>query len=674
MDIGKSTTLSESRIDRAISLLASPFENWDDFFKAAVHAVSIGLDCKWAVIGELAPGGTSVNVLAFWNDGELAEPFTYDLAEGPCEEVYDRNRKDVHHFYPDRVTDLFPDFDLLKALGAKAYRGELFYDANGDPAGHVVALMDEAAGDSQEIRALFRLISQRTGAEYRRWKLQGALGKSERRYRNLVEMLPDNVITYRDGTIVYANATAANTLGAEAPAELVGESVADILHPEDRPDLVQRSRIVPGDSASFRRAVRRFRTQEGVYFPCETSCCEIEMDDAVATVVVFRDISRRRKLESQLRQSQKLEAVGKLTGGMAHDFNNLLAIIQGNAEILADEPNDERAIDAIERATQRGAELCTRMLAFGRRQTLVARPIDLCHLLGEFAGLIVRTIGAGLEIELDLAEDCWPIRADESQLETTVLNLALNARDAMPTGGTLTIACRNTSLDAGSAAAIGELEPGDYVLLSVTDTGAGMEPGVLCKAFEPFFTTRDSGIGSGLGLSMVHGFVKQSGGHTVINSTPGAGTTVEIYLPRESGRPTATRPETKPGAPRGAGETVLLIEDDPDVRHLTEQMLLKLGYVVQAVGAVAPARKALMNNPDIALIVSDIMLPGGANGVDFAREVREGDFDVKILFMSGYPAETVRDKIFLDDKSAFMRKPFRRHELAVKIRSLLDRP
>ncbi len=327
-------------------------------------------------MGELVDTGDAVRVLAFWNGTELADPFTYSLAGGPCEVVYATNRDDVHHFYPSGVTRLFPEFDLLADLGAEAYRGELFLDSARRPAGHVVALMSEPESDSAEIRALFRLIAQRVGAEFRRWKLDAALARSEERYRRLLDFLPDCVVIHRNGRVIYANSSATDALGAARREEVVGRPSLDLTHPDEWEAAGQRMGLSASGAEVTRETTRRYKRMDGTWFTGESSEVRVDFDDGVSTVDVFRDVTQRHRLEEELLQAKKLEAVGKLTGGVAHDFNNLLAVIRGNIDVLAAEGATQERVGAIVRATERGAELTDRLLSFARRQTLVPTTIE----------------------------------------------------------------------------------------------------------------------------------------------------------------------------------------------------------------------------------------------------------------------------------------------------------
>jgi PAS domain S-box-containing protein len=395
---------------------------------------------------------------------------------------------------------------------------------------------------------------------------------------------------------------------------------------------------------------------------------------AVGVGTISTDISAHRRAQEELRQAQKMEALGQLTGGVAHDFNNLLAVILGNLELLQErlEDGSDMAIlveDALE-AARAGGELTHRLLAFGRRQTLHPQAIDLRQLITDMARMLERTLGETVEVVKVLPERLWPIEVDRHQVETSLLNLALNARDAMVGGGTLTIEAANVDHDlpAGSP----ELAPGRYVMIAVRDTGTGMTADVVEHAFQPFFTTKDTGQGSGLGLSMVYGFVKQSGGSIAIASAPGRGSTVRIFLPRARGTPAGIAPpQVERG--RGRGETILVVEDRSDVRKLTCRLLSGLGYRVLEAGDGRAALDLLQGPAAIDLMLADVVLPGAIGGVALARRARACRPALKVIHMSGYAPEVLAERSgALEPGIGMIKKPFGKDVLADILRSTLD--
>jgi PAS domain S-box-containing protein len=391
---------------------------------------------------------------------------------------------------------------------------------------------------------------------------------------------------------------------------------------------------------------------------------------------VHIDITEEKRAADQLRQAQKMEAIGNLTGGMAHDFNNLLGVIIGNLDLAARfVPDGGEAKQLVQEATEAalsGAELTRRLLAFARQQPLRPQVIETNDLVGNIVRLLRRTLGENIEITLDLADGLWPVVADPAQLEAAITNLATNARDAMPRGGRLVIATGNRQLDADYAAAHVEVAPGDYVAVEVTDSGTGMAPEVAERIFEPFFTTKQPGKGTGLGLSMVFGFIKQSGGHINVYSEAGVGTTFRLYLPQATSE-TASRTETvERAAPsRGRGETVLAVEDNERLRRLVMRQLQGLGYRPIVAADATEALGALEREP-VDVLFSDIVMPGPLDGVGLAQQVRERWPSVKVVLTSGFPGGKLDDQLGAPEAAVrVLSKPYRVEDLGAALREVL---
>ena len=401
-------------------------------------------------------------------------------------------------------------------------------------------------------------------------------------------------------------------------------------------------------------------------------------DGRPVLVGICQDITERENAAAQLRQAQKMEAVGQLTGGLAHDFNNLLAVIIGNLDFLQEEmPGgsvSEPLGDAMA-AALRGAELTRQLLAFSRRQPLNAKSIDLNQLISGMKALWRRTLGESVEVRIKLADDLWLTEADSSQVESAVLNLVINARDAMPTGGILTVETRNASIEAQADNVAADMEPGDYSVITVSDTGSGMSSETAAQAFEPFFTTKAVGAGSGLGLSMIYGFAKQSRGHVRIYSEMGLGTAVSIYLPRTVENCDASSAEQIDISSAAAkGETVLLVEDDENVRRVTARQLEELAYEVLTASTGLDALAVLEGNPHVHLLVTDIVMPGGMNGVELSERAIDRYPHLRVLHMSGFTQIGMQGRHELRGISNLITKPFRKADLAAKLRELLDAP
>ncbi len=397
-------------------------------------------------------------------------------------------------------------------------------------------------------------------------------------------------------------------------------------------------------------------------------------------VLTISDMTKRAQAEAVLRESQKMQAIGQLTGGIAHDFNNLLTVILGNLELargrLGADPAMQTRIERASWAAQRGAVLTSQLLAVARKQPLAPASIDLAASMPELIPLLRRTLGEDIEIGVLADDGLWPAMADPAQLENAVLNLALNARDAMPGGGRLTIEMRNQVLDEHDVATHHDVAAGDYAMLAVSDTGQGMEVSVLARVFEPFFTTKPDGKGTGLGLPMVFGFVKQSGGHVVIRSEPGRGTTVRLYLPRAEGAaPAPRRPAIAAEPPRGDA-TILVVEDEAAVREVAVEILEGLGYrVLEAEDGEAALRVMAVHGREIALLLTDVVLPGRLRGRELTRQALLACPGLRVLYMSGYTESAIIQDGRLDEGVQLIGKPFQPEELARRVaQRLLEDP
>lgn len=450
-----------------------------------------------------------------------------------------------------------------------------------------------------------------------------------------------------------------------------------LIHKQDRQRSIDNRNAALAEKRPYRFEYRIVRPSGEVRTLAGEALPELdENDEVVAVFGVTQDVTEARERESQLLQAQKMESVGQLTGGVAHDFNNLLAVVIGNLELVEQRLGSDQLLRELIRiaieAAERGGELTHRLLAFSRMQTLQPRPINLNGHIDGMASLLRRTLGGTIEIETMLADDLWATLADPAQLESAILNLALNARDAMPAGGKLSIETSNVVLDDDYVAAPSEMAAGKYVRLMVTDTGTGMPPEVLQRVFEPFYTTKEVGAGSGLGLSMVFGFAKQSGGHVSIYSEEGHGASVKLYLPSTIEH-TERQPAKAPAkAPRGQGEVILVVEDDREVRASTATLLRGLGYQVLEAKDGPSALSLLRDAGPVDLLFTDMVLSGGMTGPEIAKTAALIDPSIKVLYMSGYAENAILRKGRLDDGIDLVQKPFRKVQLATRIRNRLD--
>ncbi|MDO8397943.1 MAG: response regulator [Bradyrhizobium sp.] len=496
---------------------------------------------------------------------------------------------------------------------------------------------------------------------------------ADMRLETLIEQANIGILVHRNFKPILANGEMARIFGYASKDEIQNMPDCKVLVADgewERIEACYRERLDGRDAPVFYDL--KGKKKDGTFIDLENRAFAIQWDDQLAVCSMLTDVTQQRKVEAQLRQSLRLEAVGQMTGGIAHDFNNLLTIIIGNAELIEEssDPALRALAEVARKAAERGAELTGRLLAFSRQQPLDPKAIDINLLISKMDGLIRRAIGGQLEIKTVLPANLWHVFVDPAQLENALLNLAINARDAMPDGGRLTIETSNIRMDEAAVADRG-LAPGDYLLVTVSDTGTGMDRDTLARAFEPFFTTKEVGKGSGLGLSMVYGFVAQSRGHVRIHSAPGQGTSVRIYLPRAADEIALARPEIRDGSlPRGS-EKILLVDDDAMVREMVVMQLQNLGYrVVSAVNG-SQALDLLKREGGFDLLFTDVVMPGGLNGRQLAGEARKLSPGLRVILSSGYADTAVPHQGGLDQGVHLLNKPYRRSDLAKKVREAL---
>mgnify|MGYP001343299391 CR=1 FL=1 len=579
-------------------------------------------------------------------------------------------------FYPDEDVAAGKPARQLEAA-AKAGRFEdtglrLRKDGSTFWANVVISAIRDRSGRLVGFGKITRDISARVAAE-------AQLVEAETRTRNLVHTIfstmADGLVTIDARGIIHSSNATCREMFGRGSEDLTGRKLADLLVPQNG-ERLEAFLDEYRDTGKVRTVTAREATAvrpDGSRFPVEISIGVNEHDGEAHFVVVIRDITERHEAERQLLQAQKMESVGRLTGGIAHDFNNLLTVIIGNLEdVLMRAPEGlKQELASARMAAERSATLIAKLLAYSRRQVLEPEPVELGTLVRGLEDLLRRTLGEDIGLEFAVQEESWPAMADIAQVENAILNLVINSRDAMPNGGKLTIEVANAHLDADYAAQNAELAPGDYVSIAVTDTGTGMSPEVVERAFEPFFTTKSEGKGTGLGLPMIYGFAKQSGGHLKIYSEIGHGTTVRLYLPRHYGTADRRDAPVEREDERGL-ETILVVEDEDMVRGLMVSQLRSLGYDVLEANSGPEALRILAEDRKIDLVLTDVVMPGGITGRELGEEAKRMRPDIKMLYASGYTEDSITHQGKLDPGVIFIAKPFRRHDLAHKVREALE--
>jgi PAS domain S-box-containing protein len=506
------------------------------------------------------------------------------------------------------------------------------------------------------------------------------LKETEERARLIVDAALDAVITIdKTGAVTGWNPQSERIFGWSR-GEALGRPVDETIMPEryrqaHRAGLARY--LATGEAKVLNQRIELVALRRnGEEFPVELAIAPLRRGDSVTFSAFIRDLTQQRAREEQIRQLQRMDAIGRLTGGVAHDFNNLLAIIQGNSELLRrhleDGSEDAEMADDVIGAADRGAELVRRLLAFARMQHLEAESVDLNDRLHNVSGLLQRALGERVQLMINTAKSLWPATIDPTQVDDALVNLAINARDAMPEGGTLTIETQNVTLDEDYAANHLEVTPGDYVMLAVSDTGTGMPPDIVERAFEPFFTTKREGQGTGLGLSQIFGWVKQSRGHIKIYSEVGHGTTIRLYLPRGESLSAAKAAEPEVSTPKG-NETIFVVEDNPNVRRTVVRQLHDLGYRTVEAESGAQALQLIGEGLNFDLLLTDVIMPGGMTGYQLADQLRTECEGLRVLFTSGY-TELAAGNGSLSSANPLLSKPYRKQDLGRAVRAILDEP
>ena len=610
-----------------------------------------------------------------WNKVIYISPAYEEVWGRTCESLYQQPRSWLEAAAEEdfeRVTDevnkkkggdfsqaKFPEYRIVKPDGSVRWISAHFFPVRSE-----LGTVDNIVGITEDI-------TERKLAEE-------ALRQSEAQYRSLIEQSNDAIYLIYEDKFVLINKKFTETLGVTPEeARAPGFNFMELVAPQSRPLVEERSRMVERGEQPPKRYEFVALTKDGKEIEVEASVTNVSYRGETAVQGILRDVSERKRLEAQFRQAQKMEAVGRLAGGVAHDFNNLLTVITGNAELarMTLNPDDPLNYDIqeIRKASDRAADLTRQLLAFSRKQTLQPKILNLNRIIENMDKMLRRLIGENIDLLTVPDPDLWKVKVDPGQIEQVIVNLAVNARDAMPEGGNLTVETKNVELDKEFTRNHPSAVPGRHVMLAISDTGCGMNEEVKDRVFEPFFTTKEEGKGTGLGLATVYGIIKQSGGHIWVYSEPGEGTTFKIYFPIvEEGEAEDIIGRTASDFMPKGSESVLVVEDEDNVRMMAVRILKLQGYkVIEArTGGDAYLICQRMAKP-VDLVITDVIMPhmGGPELVKLLNELWP---ELKVLYMSGYTPNAVVHDGILDSSTPYLQKPFRPIELAQKVRGVLD--
>ena len=646
-----------------------------EFFTTLVRHLAAALDVRYAMLTEsMDSEAKKLRIPACWAGDRLMPDFEQTNPNTPCGAAI-REKKTV--YYKDRLQQHFPDIKEFADMGVVSYIGIPLVNRSGKALGSLCILDDKPLADVALAESILSIFAARASAEMERKQAEESLRQAEERYRSIVENAAYGILlSTPSGRFLAVNPAMVAMLGYESAEELMKVNIStDIyVNPEDRTRLIER--YVP--EGRIENVEVDWKRKDGSLITVKLRGRLIEDEEGKpeSFEILVEDVTERRHLEAQLRQSQRMESIGQLAGGVAHDFNNLLTAIIGYSEILLtnvsrDDPR-RMSVEEISRAGKRAAELTRQLLAFSRKQILQPRIISLNSVISDLERMLSRLIGEDVEMITRLDSDLGLVKADPGQIEQVIMNLVVNARDAMPEGGVLMIETMNAELDESYARRHIGVEPGPYVLTAISDTGIGMGEETQSHIFEPFFTTKEQGKGTGLGLSTVYGIIKQSGGNIWVYSEADKGTTFKIYLPRVDEEETDEQAEAKQIETPCGSETILIVEDEDLVRRLAVDVLEDIGYrVLEAKDGFEALEICEQRNEPIHLMLTDVVMPQ-MSGRDLARRVACLRPEIKTLYMSGYTGTAIVSQNIIDAEKAFLQKPFTPKSLAQKVREALD--
>ncbi len=639
------------------------------FFRSLVDSLARALGVEMALVGELNGDGT-VTTLAVTHDSGFRDNFTYALSETPCSRVL----ADRVCLVPENVQGHFPHDGDLHVLGAESYLGEALYDSNDQPLGVVAVMSRRRLGNANTALSLLHIFATRAAAELERVRTETALKQSEQQFRELVEFAPFGIVLWDGDRIQFANAATARILGVADADAALGRALAD--HLDERLATLARG-VLKGEAAAAGDLEGRVVPVEGETRAVEMGVTAFRHHERMVALVVLNDVTARKQAEQALQHAQKMEAVGQLAGGIAHEFNNMLTAIGGFARMAERDPeNPDRVrtcLGQITGAADRAASLTQQLLTFSRRRASEGvQTVRLGDLAVEMKTFLRPVLGETVTLALDVRDDAVAVRVDPAMLNQAVVNLAINGRDAMPEGGEITLV-----IDSADAATLQDRFPGlpdgRLGVISVMDTGSGIDPAELDRIFEPFYTTKDPGSGTGLGLPMVYGTAVQVDGTVDVTSTPGEGTTFTLYLPAVPEAEAAGEAAAEEGVPDGSGlGTVLVAEDEDSVRELARMALAERGFtVITATDGVEALNRHREWSHDIRLLVTDLVMPH-LDGRDLARVMLEERSDLKVIYMSGYTADEDTNSLGRQPGCRMLHKPVDPEHLAREAVRLLQ--
>ena len=644
----------------------------DVFFKLLVQHLARILGVDYAFVGKLIGNDNNrVMTVAVCAHGGIGENFEYDLADTPCQNVIQTSPC----YYPSNVQQLFPKDKMLIDMGVESYIGTPLFDSNGHVMGLMVLLHTKPLSNVHIVKSVFQIFAARAAAEMERMQIEEKHAILSAAVEQSTECV---VITDLEGNIVYVNPVFERNTGYSA-SEAIGKKPNILKSEKHNTEYYSKLWFALKTTGSWSGILINKR-KDGTLFEEETSISTVSDSKGRPAyyVAVKRDVTNEKRLEEQLRQAQKMEAIGQLTGGIAHDFNNFLTAILGFSSLLQmkfEDDNDAQSSSYLQNiisAAEKAANMTNSLLAFSRKRIINIRPALLNDIIKGMERLLQRVITENVEFKTALTDKGTIIMADTGQIEQVLLNLVANARDAMPKGGTVFIKTEVVNVDEVFVRTHGYGKPGAYVLLSVSDTGIGMDEMTRERIFEPFFTTKEVGKGTGLGLSIVYGIIKQHNGYIDVNSESGKGATFNIYLPIIES--TIESAEIKKEAiPKGGTETILLAEDELEVRRLVKTVLEEFGYkVIEAVDGEDAINRFTENKDRIDIVILDVIMPK-KNGREAYNELKNIKPDIKTIFISGYTEDIIKREDIFEMGLNFIAKPVSPSDLLEKIREALDK-